>query len=96
MYARMVTFGGGEGEAIRGAAANIKERAAEGPPPGVDAKGLLVLTDADGGRMVVISLFETMEALRAADAVLSEMTPGDNVGKRASVDVYEVAAQMGA
>ncbi len=95
MYARVVRWEGGEGEAMRRSAARIKEDAASGPPEGVPAKGLMILVDGDNGRGLAISLFETEDDLRQGDATLSQMNPPDDaMGKRQSVEMYEVAVDF--
>jgi hypothetical protein len=73
----------------------MSSRAASGPPEGVPAKGFLMLIDPDGGRSLAISLFETMDDLRQGDQVLNAMNPGsDDVGRRTSVETYEVAVDL--
>jgi hypothetical protein len=95
MYARVATWEGGTAEGLRASADEMKERAPSGPPPGVPAKGFTMLVDAEGGRSIAISLFETEEDLRTGDAALNEMNPErDDVGKRVSVESYEVAVDI--
>lgn len=74
----------------------MNSRAASGPPPGVPANGFLMLIDPDGGRSLAIALFETEEDLRKGDDALNAMNPepGDDVGKRTSVERYEVAVDV--
>jgi len=95
MYARVVTWEGGEADAIRTATDEIASRAASGPPEGVPSVGFTLLRDPEAGRVLAIGLFETEEDLNTAAAVLNEMTPpGEGMGERASVDVYEVAVDV--
>jgi hypothetical protein len=95
MYARVARWEGAEAEALKASAEDVKAHAPEGPPPGVPAKGFLMLIDPDGGRSLAIALFETEEDLRTGDAALNEMNPsGPDVGKRVSVENYEVAADL--
>lgn len=94
MYARVVSWEGGGAEAIRSSTEEIRARAAQGPPPGVPAKGLLVLADPDNGRATAISLFETMDELREGDATLNEMSPPQDMGTRRPVEIYEVAVDV--
>jgi hypothetical protein len=95
MYARVARFEGAGAEAIRTTAEDIKGRAATGPPEGVPAKAFLLLTDPDGGRTLAISLFETEEDLRTGDETLNSMSPpGDGMGRRSSVEMYEVAVDV--
>jgi hypothetical protein len=94
MYARVVRWEGGDGNAMRSAAAEIRERGASGPPEGVPATGFLLLIDPDNGRGYGISLFETEDDLQKGEETLNSMTPPEGVGNRASVEKYEVGADF--
>jgi hypothetical protein len=95
MYARVARWEGAEAEQIRAAALGINADAASGPPEGLPAKGLMLLIDPEGGRSMAISLFATEEDLRKGDETLNTMSPpGDGMGKRTSVETYEVAADL--
>ncbi len=97
MYARVARFEGGEADAIRQNAQDISSQAesGSGPPEGVPAKGFLLLVDPDNGRGLGISLFETEEDLRKGDEVLSSMTPpSEGMGRRTSLETYEVAVDV--
>jgi hypothetical protein len=94
MYARVARFEGGDAEAIRRTAQEIASQASSGPPEGVPAIGFLMLIDPDGGRSMGISLFESEADMRAGDAVLDGMSPPGDMGRRASVEMYEVAADL--
>jgi hypothetical protein len=95
MYARVTRWEGAEAGAMRSSAEAINTESSSGPPPGVPAKAFLLLIDPDNGRGLGIALFETEEDLRQGDATLNEMSPeGDGMGKRISVETYEVAADM--
>ena len=44
---------------------------------------------------MAISLFETEADMRKGDETLNAMTPpGDGMGRRSSVEMYEVAAEL--
>ena len=60
MYARVARWEGGEAEGLRASGDEINSRANEGPPPGVPAKGFLMLIDPDSGRSLAISLYDTL------------------------------------
>jgi hypothetical protein len=95
MYARVVRFEGGDGDAIRRSAEDIASQAASGPPEGVPAKGFLLLIDPDNARTLAVALFETEEDRRAGDETLNAMSPpGEGLGKRAAVEMYEVAVDV--
>jgi len=95
MYARVAKWEGAEAEQIRAAAEGINAEASSGPPEGLPAKGLMLLIDPEGGRSMAISLFATEEDLRQGDATLNAMSPpGDGMGQRTAVEVYEVVADL--
>ena len=95
MYARVARFEGGEADALRRAAEEVNSQAASGPPPGVPAVGFLMLIDPDSGRSLSLSLFATEEDLQQGDEALNAMTPsGPDVGKRSSVENYEVGVDI--
>jgi hypothetical protein len=59
-----------------------------------DALGMYVLIDRAAGTMLGMSLFESEDAIRAAEPVFERMgneIPEELRGKRLSVDTYEVA-----
>lgn len=95
MYARVTRWEGAEPDGMRRSAEQIRERSGSGPPEGVPAVGFTLLFDPEGGRGLAITLFETEEDLRQGDAALSAMDPPDDgMGRRASVDVYEVGVDL--
>ncbi len=96
MYARVTRWEGADGQGLRRTAEEMRTRAASGPPPGVPACGFLMLIDPDSGRSLAVGLFETEEDLRAGDEALNAMNPepGDDVGRRTSVEMYEVAVDV--
>jgi hypothetical protein len=97
MLARVARWEGADAQTLEASAAEIRKRAETqgGPPPGVPAKGLLLLHDAAGGRAMAISLFDTEEDYREGDETLSSMTPpSGGMGQRVAVDKYEVAVQL--
>ena len=97
MYARVARWEGGDGEAMRRAVEEINSNASSGPPEGVPAKSFLMLIDPDNGRSMGIVLFETEEDLRKGDETLNSMTPpSDGLGRRSSVETYEVGVEVSA
>jgi hypothetical protein len=95
MYARVAKWEGGEAEAMRRMAQQVNADAPSGPPEGVPASGFLMLIDPDGGRGIGISLFETEDDLRQGDQALNAMNPpGEGLGRRTSVETYEVAVDV--
>jgi hypothetical protein len=94
MLARVTTFEGGTAEGIRAAVEQLRSDIPQGPPPGVKSNGLTVLVDPDGGRVLMIGLFASEEDLRASESTLEEMSPPEAAGKRTSVAVYQVGADV--
>jgi len=95
MYARVARFEGGSADAIRETMSRIRDQSASGPPEGVPAKGLLLLSDPDGGRAISISLFETEDDRRKGDETLNAMSPpGEGMGRRAGIEMYDVAVDL--
>lgn len=54
-------------------------------------KRMLVLTDSEKGSSAMVAFCDTEEDVRAVDALFDAMSPGDDGGKRQSVDIYEVS-----
>jgi hypothetical protein len=95
MYARVARWEGAEAETLERTAAEIRSQSDEGPPEGVPAKKFLLLNDTEGGRSVAITLFETEEDYREGDETLNAMSPpGEGMGRRVSVEKYEVAVDL--
>jgi hypothetical protein len=54
-----------------------------------------MLIDPDNGRGLAVTLFDTEEDLRQGDETLNAMSPPeDGLGRRASVETYEVALDV--
>ena len=95
MYARVARFEGGTADEMRRGVAEISQQAGQGPPEGVPAVGFLLLVDPENGRGLAITLFQTEEDLTTGDATLNRMSPpAGTMGKRASVEMYEVGADF--
>jgi hypothetical protein len=91
MYARVSRWEGLDQEAIRRFAEMINS--AEGPPEGVPSSGILVLSDAENGRNLVIGLFDSEDDLRTGDAALRAMDrPPEATGEITSTEFYEITA----
>ena len=94
MLARVGVWEGGTAESIQAASEEMRSNVAQGPPPGLKSSGFTMLADAEGGRVVMIGLFENAEELAEGELVLAEMNPPEGLGTRTSVDVYEVIADV--
>jgi hypothetical protein len=98
MFVRIARFEGGTAEGIdrrvEAIKANMAEGARDGMPAGMEkVKGVLVLVDRDNGRMTNLVFCDTRADLEAADAALDQMTPGEEGGRRSSVEMYETAIE---
>ena len=51
---------------------------------------VLQLVDRGTGTALGITFCANQEDMRRADAALSEMSPGEGAGHRASVEIYEI------
>lgn len=92
MFARIATFEGGDAGLID---ETVEEMKASGRPEGVPATEFLLLVDRDGGKTLGITLFATEDDLNAGSAALEAMSPPTGaLGRRTSVETFEVAIQM--
>lgn len=94
MYARVARLEGSDADQLRRAAERMNARAGEGPPEGVPAKAFRLLIDPEGGRALAIAVFETEEDMRKGDQALNAMEPEEPIGRRTSVEMYEVAVDV--
>ncbi len=93
MYARVVRWEDSKAEAVRDTVARIA--AQPDPPEGVPAKGIMFLTDPEGGRVTAITLFDSEQDRQQGHEVLESMSPpGEGMGRRVSVEMYEVAIDI--
>jgi hypothetical protein len=89
MYARVARWEGLDQDGIRQFAEMINS--SEAPPEGVPSSGILVLSDAENGRSLVIGLFDTQDDLRTGDAALKAMDrPPEAKGEISSIEYYEL------
>lgn len=96
MHARVATFEGGDPDQVRQMVGEIKQRSESGPPEGVPAVGFLLMHQADQGKVLAISLFETEDDLKQGDATLNAMDPPveGGMGQRGAVEMYEVGVKI--
>jgi hypothetical protein len=67
---------------------------AEGPPPGIPARSIMVLADRDNGRARIVVRFDSEEKLRTGSATLDGMEPpADARMRRISVEKFEVVLE---
>jgi hypothetical protein len=93
MVARVTTWEGGTADGLRAAAEQLRSSIPQGPPPGVKSTGITMLVDPDAGRAMMIGLFESEADLRESEGALQQMDPPEGMGRRVSLDIYEVGAE---
>lgn len=93
MHARVAAFENADMSRIDELVGLIRDRQSAGSEV-PDALGMYMLVDRASGRSLGLSLFESEDAIRAAEPTFDRM--GDDIpeemrGRRMSVDLYEVA-----
>ena len=93
MHARVAAFENADMSQIDDLIGTIRDRIRAGEElPG--AKGFLMLIDRAGGKSLGITIFESEDAIRAAEPIFERM--GDEIsedvrGRRTGVEIYELA-----
>ena len=105
MFARVVTFAGGDPTRVEEVIAAVRDRfTSEGDEPVSDtaaalegAESFMMLVDRNRARILGITLFEDRDKLRRGMAALDKPEPAPEAGgRRVRVDVYEVPIHCGA
>jgi hypothetical protein len=92
MYVRIARFEGGDLADPDKAVERVSSMWQGERPPGLEAaKRFLMLVDRESGNGVGMTFFQTEEDMRKGHQALDEMSPGDEAGRRTSVEMYEVA-----
>jgi hypothetical protein len=93
MWARLARFEGDPGN-VDAAIQEARSFAASGDvPPELAGAKMLMLVDRQSGGRLMLATFDTEEAMRKADAAMNAGNP-DNLGRRTSVEFYEVAGEL--
>ena len=87
MYVRVVRFTDVSADRIETVLGMIEE--SDGPPPGVSARRLQILSDGEQGTAVVLQYFDTADDMREAARVFEAMDASETPGTRVSVDNCE-------
>lgn len=93
MFARVVTFAGGDPTRVEEVIAAVRDRFDPEPPAALEAaKGFWMLVDRQKARILGISIFEDREALRRGSEALDRLPPPapEAGGRPVSIDVYEI------
>jgi heme-degrading monooxygenase HmoA len=96
MYARVTTTAVGEGE--HDSVSAIFDQVVPTMRELEGYRGLMVLTDAEGGRFLVVTLWENAEAMEASEAVATRISAAENAQRdfeiedtaRYRVDAFDV------
>jgi hypothetical protein len=88
MYARVVRFTDATPERIAAVVSRVEE--SDGPPPGVPATGLTILSDEAQATAVVLQYFATEDDMETGAAAFGAMDAAQTPGTRASVDMCEL------
>lgn len=89
MWARVARFDGDPADVEQRIAA--VQGVLDDLPPGMEGARLLLLVDRASGGMLGVALFETEEALRRGDELMSQ--GAGHGGTRTGVEFYEVPVQ---
>ena len=94
MYARIARFEGAEPDRMQGMVDEISND--PGPPEGVPATRFMMFLDRASGTGLAVSFYESEEDMRAGDQALNDMSPPPipGLGRRVSVELYEVALDL--
>jgi len=93
MYARIAAFENPDLSRVPELLATVRERISAGQDIS-SARRVFTLVDRDAGELLGITFFDSEEAIRQAEPAferLGEEIPEELRGKRASVEIYEVA-----
>ena len=92
MFARIVTFAGGDQTRVDEVIAAVRDRVDANIPELEDSLGFWMLVDRKRAQMLGVSLFEDRDALRRGDKALERLGhPAPEAGGEIiSIDVYEV------
>jgi hypothetical protein len=102
MYVRIARFEGAKADALDQQLEGIRSQMAEGRarmgsgdadvPEGMrTVRRVMIAADRDGGRMASLTFADTEDDMRKVDDWLNRMSPDPGAGRRASVEIYEVA-----
>ena len=93
MYARVVTFAGGDPTRIDEVIATIRDRFTGDPPEALDeAESFWMLVDRERAHVLGITLFEDRDKLRRGNKALDTLPePAPEAGgRRVAIDTYEI------
>jgi hypothetical protein len=90
-WVRVATFEA-DNDAVEAMVGEINS--AEGPPPGIPAKSIMVLADRENAKARIVVRFDSEENLRTGAATLDAMEPPPDARvRRISVEQFEVVLE---
>jgi hypothetical protein len=95
MWARIASFEGGDTEKLQKLNEERMQSGEMNPPEGI--KRVMLLADNESNRRMFVAMFDSREAIEAAEARFESMgdeVPEDIRGRRTGVDYYEVVFEQ--
>jgi hypothetical protein len=95
MWARIASFEGGDTEKLQKLNEERMQSGEMNPPEGI--KRVMVLADDENKRRMFVAMFDSREAIEAAEPRFESMgdeVPEDVRGRRTGVDYYEVVFEQ--
>jgi hypothetical protein len=95
MWARIASFEGGDTAKLQKLNEERMQSGEMNPPEGI--KRIMVLADEENNRRMFVAMFDSREAIEAAEPrfeSMGEEVPEDIRGRRTGVDYYEVAFEQ--
>ena len=95
MWARIASFEGGDTEKLQKLNEERMQSGEMNPPEGI--KRVMVLADDENNRRMFVAMFDSREAVEAAEPRFESMgdeVPEDVRGRRTGVDYYEVVFEQ--
>jgi hypothetical protein len=93
MFARVVTFAGGDPTRVDEVIASIRDRFTETAPEGLaEAESFWMLVDRERAHILGVTLFEDRDKLRRGNKLLDDLPePAPEAGgRRVRIDTYEI------
>jgi hypothetical protein len=91
MFARVASFEGGDTNRLREVNQERRDSGSTAMPEGV--RRVMVLDDAQGGKRLFVTFFDSRDELDAAQSrfeAMGDEIPEEVRGRRTGIDVYEV------
>jgi hypothetical protein len=93
MFARVVTFAGGDPTRVDEVIATIRDRFSDGPPKELDeAESFWMFVNRERAHILGVTLFDDRDKLRRGNKALDDLPEPapDAGGRRVRIDTYEI------